>query len=59
MTELRIVRGSWPREAVEVACQKSWAEGCRMGIEIPGFVGLELAGRRAEIKMPIVNTMRA
>ena len=59
MTELRIVRGSWPMEAVEVACQKSWAEGCRMGIEGGGCVSFDGVGPRAERTRPIVKTIKA
>jgi hypothetical protein len=60
MTELRRVRGSWPREAVVVAVRKSWEEGWRMGIaEMDGMPGVVWIGEKMEKMRPMVKTMRA
>lgn len=59
MTELSIVRGNWPREAVEIAVQKSWLEGWRMGIAASGTVISASWGDARERMMPVVKTMIA
>jgi hypothetical protein len=59
MTELSSVRGSWPREAVVVASQKSFAEGWTIGIEDEGTVGDVFSGARVDRRIPMLNTIMA
>lgn len=59
MTELSIVRGNWPREAVEIAVQKSWLEGWRMGIAASGTVMSASWEDPRERMMPVVKTIIA
>jgi hypothetical protein len=50
------VSGSWPSDAVVVAFQKSFAEGCRIGIEVV-MVEESVSGPMMEKSMPIPKTI--
>jgi hypothetical protein len=53
------VSGSWPKDAVVVAFQKSFAEGCTIGIEVCETVEESVLGPRIDKRRPTPKTIMA
>lgn len=58
ITELRMVRGSWPRDAVVVAFKKSSPDGCSIGMSVTAEVGVLWVGDRIDRRRPTEKMIR-